>query len=342
MLEQNAILYFILFLSAIIGSYYLNGVINAIYLGKGLIDKVTLRSSHNSKVTRTGGIAIFLVIVTYSVLLATVIPIIQSLHFWIALGLIILLGALDDIFTLSYKQKFIFQLFTGLILTQSGYLIDSFHGVFGIYDLPYLVAVTTSIVVYIVIVNAMNLIDGIDGLSSFLFLFPVSVIGLFIWGVDIELFILIPIIIGSVLAFLYFNLSRHRKVFLGDSGSLLVGTLLCFFIFWFLKKDHNIAIDTYINRGYLATLLLIYPLTDTLRAFTLRILKRKSPFSADRIHLHHRLLNKGYTHLYASLMILMLSLLILIVNLLWFNFLGIVLAPIATILLMTVIFYYFF
>jgi len=84
MLEQNAILYFILFLSAIIGSYYLNGIIHAIYIGKGLVDKITLRSSHNRKVTRTGGIAIFLVIVTYSVLLATVIPIIQSLHFWIA------------------------------------------------------------------------------------------------------------------------------------------------------------------------------------------------------------------------------------------------------------------
>ena len=342
MLEQNAILYFILFLSAIIGSYYLNGIIHAIYIGKGLVDKITLRSSHNRKVTRTGGIAIFLVIVTYSVLLATVIPIIQSLHFWIALGLIILLGALDDIFTLSYKQKFIFQLFTGLILTQSGYLIDSFHGVFGIYELSYPVAVTTSVVVYVVIVNAMNLIDGIDGLSSFLFLLPVSVIGLFIWGVDLELFILIPIIIGSIIAFLYFNFSRHRKIFLGDSGSLLMGTLLTFFVFWFLKKDHNIAIDTYINRGYLVTLLLIYPLTDTLRAFTLRILKRKSPFSADRIHLHHRLLDKGYTHLYASLIILILSLLILIANLLWFNFLGILLAPIATILLMIAIFYYFF
>ena len=121
-----------------------------------------------------------------------------------------------------------------------------------------------------------------------------------------------------------------------------MGTLLSFFVFWFLKKDHNIAIDTYINRGYLATLLLIYPLTDTLRAFTLRILKRKSPFSADRIHLHHRLLDKGYTHLYASLIILILSLLILIANLLWFNFLGILLAPIATFLLMIAIFYYFF
>ena len=342
MLEQNAILYFILFLTALIGSYYLNGIIRAIYLDKGFIDKITIRSSHNRKVTRTGGIALFLIIIVFSILLSPVHPVIQNIYFWEALGLIILLGALDDIFNLSYKQKFIFQLFTGLILSQSGFLVDSFFGVFGIYELPNGFAIICSTIVYVIVVNAMNLIDGIDGLAGFLFLYPLSVIGLFIWGIDLELFILVPIIIGSLFAFLWFNFSRRRKVFLGDSGSLFIGTILSFFLFWLLKKDHDIALDPYINRGYLASLLLIYPLTDTFRAFTLRILKRKSPFSADKIHLHHRLLNKGYTHLYASLLILMLSVLILIVNLLWFNLLGLVFAPIATLLLMIAIFYYVF
>jgi len=342
MLDQNINLYIILFSTSIIASLYLNGVINRIYLNRGLIDQITFRSSHNSKVTRTGGIALFLVITAISLLISPLTYIFKDINFWISLSFIILLGALDDIFTLTYRQKFIFQVFIGFILTQSGYLIDSFFGVFGFYDIPRSAAILTSILVYVIIVNSMNLIDGIDGLSTLLFIYPVSIISLFIWGLDLQLFTLIPIIVGSMCAFLWFNLRRRRKVFLGDAGSLLVGTLLSFFIFWLLTSDHVIATDTIINRGYFATLLLIYPLTDTLRAFTLRILNKKSPFSADRIHLHHRLLNKGYTHFYASLIILMLSVFILIINFLWFSILGLFLAPIATVLLMVVFYYYFF
>jgi UDP-N-acetylmuramyl pentapeptide phosphotransferase/UDP-N-acetylglucosamine-1-phosphate transferase len=342
MLDQNLYLYIILFSISMIVSFYLNGLINKIYLNRGLIDQITLRSSHNSKVTRTGGIALFLVITALSLSISNLTSIFIDVNFWIALSLIILLGALDDIFTLTYRQKFIFQVFIGFILTQSGFFIDSFFGVFGFYEIPRMAAILTSIIVYVIIVNSMNLIDGIDGLSTLLFIYPVSVISLFIWGLDLKLFILIPIIVGSMCAFLWFNLRRRRKVFLGDAGSLLVGTFLSFFVFWLLSSDHVIATDSFINRGYFATLLLIYPLTDTLRAFTLRILNKKSPFSADRIHLHHRLLNKGYTHIYASLLILLLSVTILIINLLWFSILGLFLAPIATVFLMVVFYYYFF
>ena len=342
MIEHNIFLYIILFLLAAIASYYLNGIINKIYINRGLIDQITVRSSHNSRVTRTGGLAIFLAIIGLILLILPLTTVYVNVNFWISLSLIILLGALDDLFALSYKQKFIFQIFIGFILTQSGYSINSLFGVFGVYEISQIGSIITSVLVYVIIVNSMNLVDGIDGLSSFLFLYPVSLISLFIWGLDLELFIIIPIIIGSMFAFLWFNFRRQKKVFLGDSGSLLVGTLISFFIFWLLDSTHFVATDTYINRGYLSTLLLIYPLTDTLRVFVLRILNKKSPFSADRIHLHHRLLNKGFTHIYATTLIIMLSLTILIINLLWFNFLGLLLAPIATIFLMTAFFYYFF
>lgn len=339
MLNQNLILYLILFSISIFGSLYLNGLINRIYLNRGLIDQITSRSSHNRKVTRTGGIAVFLVITAISLLISPLTSVFSDVNFWTALSLIILLGSLDDIFSLTYRQKFIFQVYIGFVLTLSGYFIDSFFGVLGFYEIPKILAILISVLVYVVIVNSMNLIDGIDGLSTLLFIYPLSIISLFIWGSDLQLFILIPIILGSMCAFLWFNLRRRKKVFLGDSGSLLVGTILSFFIFWLLSSDNKIATDIYINRGYFATLLLIYPLTDTLRVFILRISNKKSPFSADRIHLHHRLLKKGYTHFFSSLIILALSVTILIANLFWFNILGLLLAPIATFFLM-IFFYY--
>ena len=127
-----------------------------------------------------------------------------------------------------------------------------------------------------------------------------------------EMELVVPAVAGALVGFLAFNFNSNKKVFLGDTGSLLLGSVMAFFIFYTLKSSSFIVTDGYMSRPLFVILLLIYPLADTLRAFLIRVYKKQSPFVADRIHLHHRLLNKGVSHWRASVTILISSVSVLL------------------------------
>ena len=129
-----------------------------------------------------------------------------------------------------------------------------------------------------------------------------------------EMFLVIPSIVGGITGFLFFNFNPVKKVFLGDTGALLLGSVIAFFIFYILDSDNYIITDDYISRPLMVILLIIYPLADTLRASLIRMYKGKSPFLADRVHLHHRLIDKGYSHWGASSLILGLSITVVMVG----------------------------
>ena len=128
------------------------------------------------------------------------------------------------------------------------------------------------------------------------------------------MFLFFPIIVGALVGFMSFNFNRSKKVFLGDTGSLFLGSIMAFLVFYILDSENTIISDSFISRPFLTVLMLLYPLIDTLRAFTVRSFKGTSPFIADRIHLHHRLLNKGATHWKASVTILISSISVLLVG----------------------------
>ena len=323
-------------------SYFLNGSIRSLYLKKGYVDRINERSSHTAQVTRSGGVALFLSLVLAISVTSAIYPVFKEIAFWLALLLIFITGLWDDLYNLSFKQKFVVQVVVGLLLTQTGYMINSFHGVFGIYELPYFASLAVSLAVYIIVVNSMNLIDGIDGLASLIFSLFLGLMGILFWSAAPELFVMVPVILGVLITFLNYNVSRVRKIFLGDSGSLLLGTLMSFMLFWLLDSGTQVATDLIINRGYLSVIMLIYPLTDTLRVFVLRVREGRSPFSADRLHLHHKLIDKGFTHFFAALLVAFLSFLFLTVNLLWYGYFGFWGASIFSIALMVLIFYALF
>jgi UDP-N-acetylmuramyl pentapeptide phosphotransferase/UDP-N-acetylglucosamine-1-phosphate transferase len=144
---------------------------------------------------------------------------------------------------------------------------------------------------------------------------------------------------GIIAGFLYHNLKPFGKVFLGDAGSLTMGTLFSFFVFWLMDGNNIQFTDTIINRSLLAVLIFIYPLADTLRVFILRASKGKSPFSPDRSHLHHRLIDKGYTHFFSSIQIIVLSALLLALNLILYSTLGLIGATLMSSLYIVIIYY---
>jgi UDP-N-acetylmuramyl pentapeptide phosphotransferase/UDP-N-acetylglucosamine-1-phosphate transferase len=223
-----------------------------------------------------------------------------------------------------YVEKFALQIFAGIILIQSDVFINNFHGILGIYEISQLTAYIVSLFVFLVITNSLNLIDGIDGLTGLISLKFFVVISVILYFTDPNLYSFEVnkqsmlsyslTLIGALIGFLIFNFRSHKKVFLGDFGSLLIGSVITYFIFSILNSENQIVTDNWVNRSLIAVLLLIYPLTDTLRVYVLRAKSGNSPFLPDRRHLHHKLIDKGYSHVKASILIVLLSISVLFIG----------------------------
>lgn len=315
-MEIELLVYYFLFLSISIGlSAFLNGYLNTIFNLNKMYDPVVERSSHKDKATRSGGLALFLTFcICYGIGKALGV-ISVNLYALIAFCFVALIGVADDLFSIKYREKFFVQIFAGIVLLQSNVYINNFHGVFGIYEIPYIVGVLITLFVFVVIVNSLNLIDGIDGLAALLCIKFFVIIGAILAISSKEMELVVPSIIGALIGFLIYNMNPHKKVFLGDTGSLLLGSVMAFYIFYILDDRSYIVTDPKISRPLLAVLLVMYPLLDTLRAFIIRAYKKQSPFMADRVHLHHRLIDKkGFNHWEATLIILLASISVLVLG----------------------------
>jgi UDP-GlcNAc:undecaprenyl-phosphate GlcNAc-1-phosphate transferase len=324
-------------------SFYLNGYVYSTFSSNKMIDPINERSSHNSKATRSGGISLFLTIcLCYAIAASTGLLLIPSTPIVLGIVFMALTGFIDDMFSVRYREKFFLQLFSGFLIIQGGWAIDSFHGVFGIFAIPEWVGFLVSMFVFIVVVNSLNLIDGLDGLASLVSIKFFLIIGGLILVSSKEMFIFFPIIIGALFGFLGHNFRSSKKVFLGDTGSLFVGSIIAFFILYVLDSSNPIITDSYISRPLLVVLSIFYPLIDTLRAVILRSYKGRSPFVADRIHLHHRLVDKGYEHWMASVLILCLSIFLAVLNFLVYAKIGLLLCVVITMLLCLIIYQFLF
>jgi UDP-GlcNAc:undecaprenyl-phosphate GlcNAc-1-phosphate transferase len=209
------------------------------------------------------------------------------------------LGLKDDIIGVSPSKKLLVHMLVGFILVYVADIrITQFWGLFGVDSLPYWLSITLSVFVYIVIVNAINLIDGVDGLAAgFGFIASMAFSYWFYKTGDQPLALLAIGLAGALLGFLIYNF-QPAKLFMGDSGSLIIGLVLFVLavkLIEFPVKRMLVYMEP-VPKPVLAMAILAYPLIDTLRVFILRALRGRSPFSADRNHIHHKLLAIGLSH----------------------------------------------
>jgi UDP-GlcNAc:undecaprenyl-phosphate GlcNAc-1-phosphate transferase len=283
-------------------------------------DPVESRKVHKRIVPNFGGIAIFSgFIFTCSLFIpSTLLP---EGNIVMAAGLILfLIGLKDDIVGLSPLIKFIAQFASaGILALVANIRISNLQGMFGIYDLPYLSSILLTIFFVVGIVNAFNLIDGIDGLAGTLGIM-LSLIYAFLFYRSSEpgWSYLALSLTGALLGFLFYNVTP-AKIFMGDSGSLLLGFIAAVLSIEFLKiANENIAhfgpLVITSSLGLVVSILII-PIFDTLRVFTLRILRNTSPFTADNNHLHHRLLFLGLSHIQATLVLVVCNIIFVIIAL---------------------------
>ena len=263
----------------------------------GLVDQPNERSSHTKIVPRVGGLAIFLPYLVLGIGFYITGYDYLQLHsgYWLGLGAIVALGTIDDRLDLSSSLKFIVQFaVAAYYVLSTGNYVDNLYGLFGVGALPSWLGISLSIITVVYLINAVNLIDGVDGLAAGISLLALFLFSTLMGGGE---YLITSIFIGlGLIVFMGFNYSNKRKIFLGDAGSLSLGFIIATFAMEFLHSGNAHHLHLNLNPVIVAILILGYPVADTIRVFAIRISLGLSPFNADRRHMHHVLLDKGFSH----------------------------------------------
>ena len=265
---------------------------------KKLFDEPGERKIHKTVIPTLGGLGIFAGFI-FSLLICLPTSFSVDIQYLTAAFIVIFfLGMKDDVLVLSVSKKFIGQIIAAAILIRFGGIsINNMHGFLNIYELPQAAGNLLTLFTITVITNSFNLIDGIDGLAGSLGLLTTSVLGTYFMLNDhVGEATLAFTMAGSLLGFLIYNFSP-AKIFMGDTGSLLLGLLNAILVIKFINFSSDPAAVIPIEAApAIGFAVLIIPLFDTLRVFALRILYGRSPFKPDRNHIHHIMLDLGLTH----------------------------------------------
>ena len=283
---------------AFIITFFSIPVIIQVAKAKKLFDEPDERKIHKTVIPTLGGLGIFAGFII-AILMGVPAGVNPEFQYFVAACIVIFfLGIKDDIMILSASKKFIGQLIAaGILIKFGGIRIDNMYGFLNIQHIPYVASVILSFFTIIVITNSFNLIDGVDGLAGTLGLITTFTFGSYFLYIGQTAYAVLAFsFAGSLISFLIYNFSP-AKIFMGDTGSLLLGTVNSILVVKFINfagaPNGSFPLSSAPAIGFA---ILLIPLCDTLRVFAVRILERRSPFSPDRNHVHHYLLDLGFSH----------------------------------------------
>ncbi|MEQ9423178.1 MAG: MraY family glycosyltransferase [Cyclobacteriaceae bacterium] len=270
------------------------------------------RKIHTEHTPSIGGVPIFLGII-FSIMLWLPLSYIAEFKYLIsALVICFILGLRDDLTELRAGQKLIGQIgAASLLIFFYNIRLTSLYGLFGIYDIPFWLSFVLTSFTFIVVTNAFNLIDGIDGLAGTLGLMALLFFGTWFLMIDrVHFSFFCFTFAGAMLAFLNYNWSPS-KIFMGDTGSLLIGFFLSAATIYFIDSNYKLPADSSFKfNGFVGSGvgIIIIPLYDTIRVFIKRVMAGKSPMHPDKNHVHHVLLKLGFGHAGATVILIITSL----------------------------------
>jgi UDP-N-acetylmuramyl pentapeptide phosphotransferase/UDP-N-acetylglucosamine-1-phosphate transferase len=287
----------------------------AIY--KGLYAEYTGRASHEKPIPVLGGVGIFAGFILSTNVIAGAYFTFEQSYLITALIVIFIVGIKDDLMGGKPWKKLFGQTLAVLIIcVLANIRISNLHGFLGIGDIPYSFSLMLTVFVMIVIINGFNLIDGIDGLASGIGILVSFVLGFWFYLTEnIACTVMCSALAGGLIAFFNFNVfSQKNKILLGDTGSLTIGLVLGVLVVRFMELEPAADGVAVINSApAFAVSLFILPLFDTLRVFSIRIAQGKSPFKGDHQHIHHRMLELGFSHLQSTIILLSVNLAFIVV-----------------------------
>lgn len=305
-------LYILSFLVAILSVHWIHPRLVRIALDKNIVDNPNARKLQRRPTPVLGGIAFFFG--SGIGLGCASITCDCSELFIVVVAMMIMLytGTMDDILDLSPVLRFLIEIGTVLLLIfVGGYTLNDFHGLWGLNQIPQGVAIPLTVFAAVGIINAINLIDGVDGLSSGYCILTSLLFGVMFWYVgDRTMGMLAVVAAGSLIPFFFHNVfGKNSKMFIGDGGTLVMGIVMSVFVIRILRHGSMSEVYDAANIGLVPFTLAVLsvPVFDTLRVMTTRILKRKSPFHPDKTHLHHMFIRLGCSHAATTLAILILN-----------------------------------
>ncbi|WP_020537224.1 glycosyltransferase family 4 protein [Lewinella cohaerens] len=334
------------FLTAFALTYFAIPSIIHIARDKQLYDVPVERSSHYESTPSLGGIAIFSGAI-FSMIYWTPLGGSDHLQYVLCAMLILLLiGAKDDISPVSANKKIISQIMAASILViKSDTRLESLYGVMGLHGpLPEIMVIILSVFTILVITNAFNLIDGINGLAGSLAVLIFTTFGVWFFVAGFTPLAAIAFaVVGAVLAFLKYNYSP-AQIFMGDTGALMLGLMSAFLAIKFIDLNDGLtASNPYRLKGgpAVAIGILLIPLFDTIRVFSTRIIRGQPPLKADRRHIHHLLIDAGKSHTEATAILVGLSMFVIALVLFFHDKLNMHLVILFELALMSVFSFYF-
>lgn len=280
---------------------------------KHLYDTPNERKVSKAIVPTLGGVSIFIGFIL-STIIATDGYIFDELKYLIAAVIIMFfIGLKDDLMDISAKKKLSVEIATACILIGLGnFRITNFQGAFGLHEINYITSFLITLITMIGLINAFNLIDGIDGLAS-----GISIVISFVFGTWFLLAghhaygIMCFSLAGCLIGFFLFNVfGKKNKIFMGDTGSLILGVVMVILVIKFNELNINQNLPYAINAAPVVSIgILIIPIIDTLRVIFIRLSERRSPFSPDMNHIHHSFLKLGASHLQSTAYIVLMNIL---------------------------------
>ncbi len=235
----------------------------------------------------------------------------------ISLFILFMAGIYDDVTSIVWHKKLLSQVIAALItIIFGGLYFSDLHGFLGIHHIGYGISIALTTLIFILVINAYNLIDGIDGLASGMGILALGTMG--IWAYlsgDINISIMSLSFAGSLTAFFYYNIfGRKNKLFMGDTGSMILGFAVTVAFISFNNRNVDHDIPYWINSSPAISIAIMFiPIYDTFRVFIMRVAKNRSPFTPDRNHLHHYLIDLGLPHSIASSILIIVNMILIVI-----------------------------
>lgn len=293
--------YLTLFVVAMVATWWIFKKVLRIALIKNIVDNPDARKLQKVPVPVLGGVAVFFgMIVALTVTRLTF----DTYSLFAIMGVMTIMlytGTMDDILSLTPKIRFLIEILVVLLLIYTNhYSLNDFHGLWGIHQISEWIAVPLTVFACVGIINAINMIDGVNGLSSGYCILACTIFGIaFILGDDKDASSLAILAIGALIPFFCHNVfGKRSKMFIGDGGTLLMGTIISSFVIGILNANSPLAEKVDPNLGLIpfTIAVLAIPVFDCLRVMVSRIARGTSPFYPDKTHLHHLLFDLGFSH----------------------------------------------
>lgn len=286
---------------------------------KNLMDNPNARSSHKEKTPTLGGLSFFVSLIFTLFLLRPFDSDSVGINILSGVGVLFFVGLKDDLTGVNPSTKIIGQIIATLILFfGSGLKITTLNNFLGITDIPYWFSILISCAIVMAIVNSYNLIDGINGSAAMVGIVIFSAFAYVFYDAEMNFYFLLSLLsISFLLAFLRYNLSAKKRVFMGDTGSMIVGFILAVLAIKFFALDTTSlesAVINPANKVWVLLSIIFIPFFDTTRVFTTRIIRHGKPFKADRSHIHHVFIDYlKLSHAKASILLASINLSVFIV-----------------------------